>query len=160
MRIFNRPTLSTLLAAIFFVLFLQIVCSWGFMRFVHVRAQNQFLAPEYYDVEVVTGEDFRHLSDPAQREVTLSDGTRIMKAAVWEEFVLKNYKAAADGKFYVLVMTKGTAHVLPYVEPNFILIGFFTFCGLAVSLWNLRSIRKEQPTALGPRGSEPISRSS
>jgi hypothetical protein len=142
---FSGPlTRSTILSAIFIMLFLQVVCSWAFLRFVHARAQYRSLAPELYDVEVLTVDDYRRLSDPAQREVKLSDGRTVIKAAIWDKLMPQKYKATGDGNHYVLVTTKGTAHVLGYVEPYFILFGFAAICGVLAGLWNQVLVARER----------------
>lgn len=79
-------------------------------------AQNRILAAQYYEVQVVTGEEYRRLSDPAIRETTLSDGRTVIKTALLEKVVLPGFKRAAHQDFYMLVTTKGTAHVLSYLE--------------------------------------------
>ena len=108
------------------------------LRFVHRDAQHRALDPQHYIVQVVTAADYRRLADPANREVRLSDGHTIHKAPIWDKVVLPNYKPTDDGRFYVLVTTKGTAHILPYVEGELIFFGVSLACGLFFSLWNLR----------------------
>jgi len=137
MRFLNPATRALLVPVIFVALLTVIFWSWVFMHFVHSEAQYRLLRPEHYNVQVVTAEDYRLLADPMNREVTLSDGTTLGKAPIWDDSVLPNYKPAGNGTHYVLVTTKGTAHFLPYVSPYFLLFGFFAACGLAVSLWNL-----------------------
>jgi hypothetical protein len=108
------------------------------LRFVHRDAQYRSLDPQHYIVQVVTAADYGNLADPANREVRLSDGHTIQKEPIWDETVLPKYKPTDDGRFYVLVTTKGTAHMLPYVESEFIVFGFVAAWGLFFSIWNLR----------------------
>lgn len=143
---------SWLLWVIFAMLMLQLIGHWVSLRFWLNDASYRSLAPEYYNVSVITPEEYRRLSDPANSDVTLSDGTHMVdRAPAWFTKVLPNYKATRDGRFYVLVTTKGTAHILPYVEGRFLLLGFLTLCGFAVSFWNLLRVCREQM----PVGSEP-----
>jgi hypothetical protein len=138
MRFLNPATRILLVPVLFFLLLTCIFWSWVFMRFLHYEAQYRSLAPEHYNVDVVTAEDYRLLADPENREVTLSDGTTIRKAPIWDDVILPKYKPVRNGTHYVLVRTKGTAHFLPYVSGYFLMFGFLAACGLAVSLWNLR----------------------
>jgi hypothetical protein len=138
MRFLNPATCRLIPFAIFAVLLTNVVSAWVMMEFVHRDAQYRSLAPEHYLVEVLSPADYDLLADPSNRDVVLSDGRRIQKAPVWDEIVLPKYKLTDDGKFYVRVTTKGTAHMLPYVRHHFLMFGFFAACGLFASLWNLR----------------------
>ncbi len=124
-------------AGIFALLVFHVAAAWAMMAFLHRDAQARLLAPDHYQVQVVTADDYRRLADPANRVVTLSDGTTLEKAPIWDEIVLPNYKPVCEGRYYVLVTTTGTAHYLSYVGPQFLMIGFFAACGLLASLWNL-----------------------
>lgn len=139
MRFLNPATRRLLPAVIFAILLIVVVASWVMVRFVHRDAQYRSLAPEHYNVEVLTAADYRCLADPSNRDVTLSDGRTIQKAPIWDEVVLPNYKPTADGRCYVRVTTKGTAHLLPYVSGKFFMFGFVAACGLLASLWNLKA---------------------
>ena len=149
MKFSNPVTRSVLLSSVFFVLLSLNVSIWIFLRFVHAERQNRVLAPSQYDVQVVTAEDYHRLADPNNPEVTLTDGSRVQKAPVWYSDVLPNYVRTADNRHYVLVTTRGTAHVHPYVEQYFILLGFLTFGGLGISLWNSISVQNESATSSG-----------
>ena len=138
MRLLNSETRRLLPAAVFCVLLAFLVSFWIMLRFVHWDAQYRALDPRHYKIQVVTAADYVRLADPANRVVKLSDGPTIEKAPLWEEVVLRNYRPTDDGRFYVLVTTKGTAHILPYVEGDLVVFGFFAACGLFFSLWNLR----------------------
>jgi hypothetical protein len=131
---------------IFWMLLVDIIGTWAFMRFVHYDAQNSNLAPEFYNVELLTERDFKSLSDPQQEQVTLSDGTTHRKAPLWYERTLPNYKRSTDGKHYILVTTKGTSYLLPTMQPHLIKFGIWAALGLAVCVWNERRRRK----AMGP----------
>jgi hypothetical protein len=143
----TRPSL--LLTGTSFALLISIICGWVFLRFLLRESQNRLLAPEHFDVQVVTADDYRRLSDPMNREVTLSDGTHIAKAPVWEEIVLPNYKATDDRRNYVLVMTRGTAHCLSYVEHDYLLFGLLAAWAVLLSFWNQRLLQRERPSGSG-----------
>ncbi len=49
--------------------------------------------------------------------------------------------------------TKGTGHLLSYIEPHYILIGFFAAAGLAASLWNLKAGELNGAEAVTPAAS-------
>ena len=141
MRFLTPATRRLIPFAIFAVLLINVASQWVMMAFVHRDAQYRLLAPEHYKVQVLTPADYHLLADPSNRDVVLSDGTTLHKAPVWDKIALPNYKPTDDGKFYVLVTTKGTAHLLSYVGPHFLIIGFIAACGLLASLWNLRRER-------------------
>ena len=149
MKFSNPVTRSVLLSSAFLVLLSLNVSIWVFLRFVHAERQNRVLVPSQYDVQVITAEDYHRLADPKNPEVTLTDGSRVQTAPAWYTNDLPNYVRTADNRHYVLVTTRGTAHVLPYVEHYFILLGFLTFCGLGISLWNSISVQKESTTSSG-----------
>ena len=138
MRYLNPATRRFLVPVIFALLLGSIFWAWIFMRFLHYEGQYRSLAPEHYDVEVVTADDYRLLADPAYPEVTLSGGTTTRKEPIWYEVVLPKYRPVRNGTYYVLVTTKGTAHFLPYIGGHFFMFGFLAACGLLVSLWNLK----------------------
>ncbi len=150
MKFSNPATRGMLLFAIFILLLTHIVWSWISVRFLHADSQNRILAAAYYDVQVVTGEEYQRLSDPAIRETTLSDGTTVVKAPIWDEVVLPGYKRAAHQDYYVLVTTRGTAHVLSYIEHYLLLFGSLAVCGLIASFWNLKMMQQESMTKQGP----------
>jgi hypothetical protein len=143
MKLSQPTTRATLVWAVWMLLLTWICWSWVFMRFLHDDSQYRSLAPEYYDVQVVTADDYRLLADPANREVKLSDGSTVIKAEPWDRIVLPNYKETRDGQHYVLVTTKGTAHALGYVEHYFFLFGFIALCGAVASTWNTMLVSRE-----------------
>lgn len=146
MKFSNPATRGMLLLTIFVVLLTHVVWRWVSVRFVLADAQNRILAAQYYEVQVVTGEEYRRLSDPAIRETTLSDGTTIIKSPIWNKVMLPGYKRAAHQDYYVLVTTKGTAHVLSYIEQYLLLFGSLAVCGLFASFWNLKMMLRESMT--------------
>ena len=142
-KISNPVTRSTMLFAVFAVILLHIFWSWVFARYVHADAQYRTLRPEYYDVQVVTNAEYLQLADRTVPKVTLSNGSTMEKSLAWYDVVLPGYKPAPDGEHYVLVTTYGTAHVLSYLDPLLILLGCFSACGVAISLWNMTLLQKE-----------------
>lgn len=134
---------GTILFTAFVVILTQILWSWVFLRFVHAEAQSRPLMPQYYDVQVVSADEYGRLADRSVPTVTLADGTTYEKAPAWYEVVLPAYKATPDHKTYVLVTTYGTGHVLSYVEPTLFAMGLLACLGLGLSLWNLRFLKRE-----------------
>lgn len=132
-----------MLFATFVVILLHIFWSWVFARYVHADAQYRTLRPEYYDVQVVSTEEYHRLSDRSVPRVALSNGSIMEKSAAWYDVVLPGYKLAPDGEHYVLVTTYGTGHVLSYLEPFYILLGSFAACGVGLSLWNMTLLQRE-----------------
>ena len=108
-RFSNPATRRLLPTVIFAILRSMVVASWGMMRFVLRDAQNRSLAPEHYNVEVLTTADYRRLADPSNRDVTLSDGRTIHKAPIWDQAVLPNYKSTADETCYLASLWNLTA---------------------------------------------------
>ncbi len=147
MKFANPATRAMLLLVTFFLLLLHIGLSWGFARFGLATAQNRTLDPKYYDVQVVSAADYRRLADPAAPKVTLADGTTVEKAPAWHDLVLPGYKPTPNGEQYVLITTKGTGHVLSYLEPILMLLGTLAACGLGLSVWNLSLIQKKPADA-------------
>ena len=144
MKISTPLNRSWLLCAVFFCIVTQVFWMWFSLRFWLYDASYRALAPEHYQAEVITPDDYRRLAEPGGQDVTLSNGHRMIdRQPVWYRVVLPNYKPTDDGQHYVLVTTTGTAHILPYVEGYFILIGFPAICGLIISVWNLGRVAKE-----------------
>ncbi len=137
MKVFNRATRNMLPLVIFMLLLGQSLGTWILIRFALKDAQNRILKPEHYDVQVVTAEEYGELSDPEVRSVTLADGSTIIKAAAWDDNVSAGYKPTATDQ-YVLVTTKGTAHVIAYLEPYLVMFSFLAGCGFLASVWNLK----------------------
>lgn len=141
---FSQPiTRGTMLFAIFAVLLTQMLGNWLINRFMLAEGQNRILSPDHFDVQVLSDSDFLLLADPSHESVELSDGSRYEKAPVWYEVVLPGYKTVGQNNYHVLVTTKGTAHVMPYLEQLITMLGLITCCGLALSIWNLKLLQQE-----------------
>lgn len=138
MKYSNSSRRSLLLFVISVMILSSAFSSWIFVRFRHADTQNRILQPQHYKIQVVTGEDYRRLSDPAVRKLTLSDGTTISKAPIWDEVVLPGYKRVARQDYHVLVTTKGTAHVVSYFEHYLLTFSTLAVFGMIASFWNMK----------------------
>lgn len=121
------PILALFLAAVW------IISGWGFARFLHYHSQNRLLRPADYDAQVISASDYAALSNPDADAVKLSDGRMIQKSSRWQTVVLPNYKPLDDDR-YVLVTLKGTAPMLPILEPILLPVLILLVLGLAVSV--------------------------
>ncbi len=105
-----------------------------FMRFLHYDSQYRLLDPQYYNVEIITQEDYEQLSNTENRSVNLSSGKTITKGDTWDSRVLPKYKSVNDGSQYVLITLKGTAPFMRQwylvVLPIFAICIFVLFCGI------------------------------
>ena len=100
------------LSGAYWICFMFIAINTGFIH-LHYDSQNRLLNPENYNVEVVTGEDYKQLSNPENRTVALSNGSKLTKGDRWDPHVLPKYKSVNNGSRYVLVTLRGTA---PFVH--------------------------------------------
>jgi hypothetical protein len=101
------------LLALVLLLFWQ----WFFMRFWLYHSQNRNLNPADYEVRVLTAEEYEHLIDPNVQQVRVANGSQTMIKTAnpdWEAKAKSRYKPVYNGKYYVEVTTKGTAHALGY----------------------------------------------
>jgi len=118
-----------------------IVSSTISMRFVHYDSQYRLLNPEHYNVEVITEEDHKQLSNPENRTVALSSGTTKKKADTWDSHVLPNYKSVRNGSQYVLVTLRGTA---PFMDKWYgSIIPTFVVCIMGL-FWGLKCKRIQE----------------
>ena len=105
-----------------------------FMQFLHYDSQYRLLNPQHYNVEVITQADYKQLSNPENRSVTLSSGDTKTKADTWDSHVLPKYKSVNNGSQYVLVTVRGTAPFIYQwyagVLPIFVVCIFALFCGI------------------------------
>lgn len=94
---------------------IMIFTSWIFVRFLHYHSQNRILNPKDYDVQVLSEDDYRKVTEQSNQEVTLSNGTIIRKTELelWHSKILPGYRAIKEHGPYVLVTIKGTA---PFVR--------------------------------------------
>jgi len=139
MKLFNPATRKMLPLAIFLVLISVSVGFWVQFRFVLNNAQNRVLKPEHYEVQLVTAEEYRQISDPTVKNVPLSDGSTMSK---FDAYVPTGYKPTPTKDQYVLVTTNGTAHIIPYAEPYFVLFGFLACCGFMACIWSPEANRQ------------------
>jgi len=121
------------LVALVLLLFWQ----WVFMRFWLYRSQNRNLSPADYEVRVLTPDEYEQLVNPDVRQVRVASGSEIMIKAGdpdWEAKAKSRCKSVYNGKYYVEVTTKGTAHALGYCYQIFVpavifSLGAFLFLG-------------------------------
>ena len=106
---------------------------WVFMRFWLYHSQNRNLSPDDYKVRVLTASEYEQLLNPGVREVRFANGSQtFVKAADrdWEAKAKTRYKSVYDGKYYVEVITKGTAHVLVRWYRTFVPAALFSSAAL------------------------------
>jgi hypothetical protein len=143
----------SLVATFNMLVVVNIFATWIFVQFVHYHSQNTPLSPNDYLFELATKEDMEKLSDSSVGAITLSDGRYFVKAPGWHELNMPQYYApSVDGRWYVLVMTKGTAHFTRRWIENILFVLMAALPALVLSIWNLRRIgRLAQPSVL-PEG--------
>jgi hypothetical protein len=124
------------------MLLVNVICSWVFVRFIHYHSQYTPVAPDHYVFDLVTKEEFAKMSDPTVTEVALSDGRYFVKSPGWHGLNMPQYyTASADGRYYVEVTTKGTAHFAGRWGQDMCLILIPAIPALVLSLWNQRNTR-------------------
>ena len=113
---------------------LWIAINTVFTQFLHYDSQYRLLNPKHYNVDVITQEDYKQLSNSENRSVKLSSGNTLIKAEVWDSLVLPKYKSVNNGTQYVLVTLRGTAPFMRQwysgVLPIFVVCIFGLFCGI------------------------------
>jgi hypothetical protein len=117
------------LVALVLLLFWQ----WVFTRFWLYHSQNRNLNPDDYDVLVLTSSEYEQFVNPEVRQVSFANASqRFVKAADrdWEDKAESRYKSVYDGKYYVEVTTKGTAHVLVHWYGSFVPAAVFSVAAL------------------------------
>jgi len=105
----KEQRLRLLIVVVFVGSCMWILSDWVFVRFIHYHSQYRLLKPDDYKAQVISQEDYQELSNPKNREISLSNGTQMVKGDKWNSIVLPNYKAIDGGSKYVLVTLKGTA---------------------------------------------------
>jgi hypothetical protein len=117
------------LFALVVFLFWQLV----FMRFWLYHSQNRKLNPADYEVRLLTAEEYEQLVDPNVRQVRVANGSQTMIKAAdrdWQAKAKSRYKPVYNGKYYVEVTTKGTAHVLDHWYGTFVPAAIFSLGAL------------------------------
>ena len=113
---------------------LWIAINTVFMQFLHYDSQYRLLNPQHYNIDVITQEDYKQLSNPENRSVKLSSGNTVIMAEGWDSHVLPKYKPVNNGSQYVLVTLRGTAPFMRQwysgVLPIFVVCIFGLFCGI------------------------------
>jgi len=99
------------------VLVISLFWQWLSMRFWLYHSQNRNLNPADYEVRVLTPDEYEQLINPEVREVRIGNGSITMIKTGdqdWEAKAKSRYKSVYNGKYYVQITTKGTAHFLVY----------------------------------------------
>ncbi len=121
--------------SLFVICLINIFTSWIFVRFLHYHSQYRILNPNDYNVQILTEDDYRKLSEPSNQEVTLSDGTLVSgRTEIWYSKVLPNYKVVKESGQYVLVTIKGTAPFVQYWEMTVIPLATILILALVFNL--------------------------
>lgn len=108
---------------------------WASMRFWLYHSQNRHLNPADYEARVLTPNEYEQLINPeVLGEVRIGNGSQVMIKTGdqdWEAKAKSRYKSVYNGKYYVQVITKGTAHFLVYwVRGTGIPAAIFSLGGL------------------------------
>jgi len=106
-----------------------------FMQFIYFDSQYRSVNPQHYNVDVITQEDYKQLSNSENRSVKLSTGKTVTgRTQAWYSDVLPKYKSVNDGSQYVLVTLRGTAPFMHQwysgVLPIFVVWIFALICGI------------------------------
>jgi hypothetical protein len=127
---------SSLLIAFCFCIIVWIAIQSAFFQFLHYDSQYRLLDPDHYNVEVITEEDHKQLSNSENRTVMLSNGTTKIKEDIWDSHVLPKYKSVNNGSQYVLVTLKGTA---PFIHQWYSsVLPIFIICIIGL-FWGIKS---------------------
>ena len=105
------------------VLVIFLFQDWASMRFWLYHSQNRNLKPVDYNVTVLTHDEYERLINPDVRQVHIGNGTQTFIKADdpdWEVKAKSRYKSVYDGKYYVEVITRGTAHALIHWYGTFV----------------------------------------
>ena len=147
----QRAVFPLYLAVVFNVVLLtSLFCQWFFNQFWLYDSQNRNLQPQHYEAEVLTKEEFRRLSDPEVATITLDDGNREFTKAAgndWEKANIPKFKSVYDGRYFVRITTKGTAHILRDWYSTFVIAVWFNLMILVAMLFYLRNLTRRTSAA-------------
>jgi len=147
----QRAVFPLYLAVVFNVVLLtSLFWQWFFNQFWLYDSQNRNLQPQHYEAEVLTKEEFMRLSDPEVATITLDDGNRQFTEAPaddWEKANIPKFKSVYDGRYFVRVTTKGTAHTLRDWYPTFVIAVCFNLMILAALLVYLHNLSPRSSAA-------------
>ncbi len=133
----NLSNLPLMIWGIFVMLFMHLIVSWIFVRFVHYEAQYRLLPPSSYNIEIISEQDYTLLGDKKLNKVKLSNGTQVYdRSQAFYDNTMPNYKPLGDQ--YVLVTTIGTRHIYRQWLDDKIPFVLFTTVGLVLATRNLR----------------------
>lgn len=134
----NFSNLPLMIWVMFVMLFMHILISWIFVRFVHYEAQYRLLPPSSYNIEVISDQDYAMLGDKTLDTVQLSNGTQVGdRSQAFYDSTLSNYKPL--GNQYVLVTTIGTRHFYLYWFQTMLPFMLFVTIGLVLATRNIRN---------------------
>ena len=125
------------------LLFLIAINSF-FTLFWRYDSQNRLLDPQHYNIDVITQEDYKQLSDPENRTVKLSNGHTLTKSDTWDGFVLGKYKSVNNGSQYALVTIRGTAAFMHQWISCVLPIVCFCIVGLFYGIKQGRQMKKDR----------------
>jgi hypothetical protein len=140
----NSKQLNAVYIALFAACLIMIFTAWIFVRFIHYHSQYRILNPKDYDVQVLTKDDYEKLSNPANQEVKLSDGTLYDKSDSWYSKVLPKYKPVNNTGQYVLVTIKGTAPFVRDWEQTIIPLAAILILALVIKFADDRYRKKSK----------------
>ncbi len=147
----QRAVLPVYLALVLDVVLLtSLFWQWFFNQFWLYDSQNRNLNPKHYEAEVLTTEEFSRLSDPEVATITLDDGNRQftqVPADDWEKAGIPKFKSVYDGRYFVRVTTKGTAHTLWDWYPTFVSAVCFNLMILTALLVYLHNLSRRSSAA-------------
>lgn len=128
-----------------------LVIQWFFVTLFYHHNQHHSLAPDDYDVEIVSAAELERLADRSQPTVALENGTQKTKADAWYDVMLPKYKAIDGGRRYVLVTAKGTAHFAERWRRDMLpMAAVFVLIALV-----LRPLSREEEAKAGVRKKQP-----
>lgn len=116
-----------------FALVALLFSQWVFMRFWLYHSQNRNLNAADYEVRVFTPNEYEQMLNPEVRQVRRADGVVLLVKAEypgWEAKVKSRVKPIYEGKYYIEVTTKGTAHALVHWYGTFLPAVIFSFGAL------------------------------
>lgn len=104
-----------------------------FVCFVHHDSQNKVLSPKDYDIQILTASDYEKVISPEKTSITTFDGSIISKSDQWN--MEDKYKSIQNGSQYVLITTKGTAHLIDFWLSTIIPVISFLILLTIIALW-------------------------
>jgi hypothetical protein len=126
-----------------FGLLLFIGWQLAFARYAAWHTDSRTLPPDTYTVDVYTPAEYAQLIDPAVAEVRLAHGRTLKKGPGWDDAVIAGFKDTDDGSHYVMVRTRGRAHVWPFLLEALLPLAIYAAINLGVIAWSVRASSPE-----------------